>query len=72
MSEKLVKATVEKKESKRRGAPVLAPEMKRTSQYVLHLTAEEKSSHAAFAEAKNMKLAKFYRDAAEEYMKKHK
>lgn len=72
MSDKPVKATAEKKEGKRRGAPVLAAEAKRTSQYVLHLTAEEKNSHAAFVKAKGLKLADFYRNAAAEYMKNHK
>lgn len=69
---KTTKATAPEEGAKRRGAPVLPPEEKRTSQYVLHMTAEEKSAHAAFAKAKKLKLADFYRNAAAEYMKRHK
>ena len=56
---------------KKRGAPSVPEELKRTSSYVLNLTVEQKKQYMDYAKAKNMKFSELLRTAVEEYMINH-
>ena len=57
---------------KKRGAPSVPDELRRTSSYVLNLTAEEKQQYMDYAKAKKMKFSALLRTAVDEYMRRHK
>lgn len=56
---------------KKRGAPILAEEEKRSERYFIHMTKAEKEAVVTWSRLNNMKLSEFFRAAAVDYMKRY-
>lgn len=69
-AEKTDKPVKEKlsKHGKKLGAPQLPDEEKLTDRFMIQMTENDKKKYEAYARARKMKLAVFFRTAADEYI----
>lgn len=56
---------------KKKGPPFIPDEDKFTARYVIQMTDAQKDEVKTYVTKRKMKIAFFYRTAAEEYMKNH-